>query len=104
MERLTVHEMIDAIRRNYPPQQYAMLRESLDHAIDLMTAEAEDRLLVLPCQVRSWLTNADRIRQMSDEELAKWLSDNDSYFPTGNRTQYWLDWLKQEVLMTDDSC
>ena len=47
MERLTVHEMIDAINGNYPPRQYAMLRESLDHAIYLMTAEAEGRLLAL---------------------------------------------------------
>jgi hypothetical protein len=35
-------------------------------------------------------TNADRIRQMSDEELAEWLEEH--CFQYG-----WLDWLKQEV-------
>ena len=36
------------------------------------------------------ITNADRIRAMSDEELAEWL---DRYcFQYG-----WLEWLKQEV-------
>ena len=41
------------------------------------------------------MTNGDRIRQMSDEELAKVLTEyrNDYYLET-------LDWLKQEV--TDD--
>ena len=35
-------------------------------------------------------TNADKIRQMSDEELAEWL-ENHCY-------QYgWLSWLKQEA-------
>ena len=55
------------------------------------------------------LTNADRIRSMSDEELAKWL-----WFETGRCPPFdscpqqhretpcvvkdcWLDWLKQEV-------
>lgn len=55
------------------------------------------------------LTNADRIRAMSDEELAKWL-----WFKTGKCPPFgycphpdlekpcvvedcWLDWLKQEV-------
>jgi hypothetical protein len=38
-------------------------------------------------------TNADRIRSMSDEELADWLVMN------GNGEDYktWLDWLKQEA-------
>ena len=39
------------------------------------------------------ITNADRIRSMTDEELADWLIMN------GNGTDYetWLNWLKQEV-------
>lgn len=38
-------------------------------------------------------TNADRIRQMSDEELADWLVMN------GNGEDYkgWLEWLKEEA-------
>lgn len=38
-------------------------------------------------------TNADRLRAMSDEELADWLVMN------GNGEDYktWLDWLRQEA-------
>ncbi len=38
-------------------------------------------------------TNADRIRSMSDEELAEWLEDR-TMLPING---LWLDWLKQEV-------
>lgn len=41
-------------------------------------------------------TNADRLRAMSDEELAEFLGDNDSNFPIGDHKKYWLDWLRQE--------
>ena len=39
------------------------------------------------------VTNGDRIRRMTDEELADWLVMN------GNGEDYktWLDWLKQEA-------
>jgi hypothetical protein len=44
-------------------------------------------------------TNADRIRAMTDEELAEFLDDvrddwGCSHYPHG--TEDWLDWLKQE--------
>ena len=38
-------------------------------------------------------TNADRIRSMSDEELAAWLDDRIMLPING----LWLDWLKQEA-------
>jgi len=38
-------------------------------------------------------TNADKIRAMTDEELADWLIMNGN----GSDYQTWLDWLKQEV-------
>ena len=42
-------------------------------------------------------TNADRIRAMSDEELAELLHSqfvfSNSYLPS----KWWVDWLKQEV-------
>ena len=45
-------------------------------------------------------TNADRIRAMSDEELAKYLSAIFApYFSRGR--EYWIDWLKQEVTVND---
>ena len=39
-------------------------------------------------------TKAERIRAMSDEELAEWLDNNTYRFPI---YKDWLDWLKQEV-------
>ena len=44
-------------------------------------------------------TNADRIRSMTDEELAEWVwgaeSAGRAYGPRGKKS--WLDWLKQEI-------
>ena len=44
-------------------------------------------------------TNADRIRTMSDEELAEWVwgaeTAGRAYGPRGKNA--WLDWLKEEV-------
>lgn len=45
-------------------------------------------------------TNADRIRAMSDEELAKKISGVESFALTcdgGWPPEKWLDWLKQEA-------
>ena len=44
-------EMIEAIRSNYPPENYSELREALDHCLTLLKAESEGRLLILPCKV-----------------------------------------------------
>ena len=46
------------------------------------------------------LTNADRIRAMTDEELAKKMSGLESFALTCGGAwppEKWLDWLKQEV-------
>jgi hypothetical protein len=54
------------------------------------------------------MTHADRIRAMTDEELAKWLNhmQTDAYnrgmledwiFGYPNNYDNWLDWLKQEA-------
>lgn len=40
-------------------------------------------------------TNADLIRTMSDEEMADFLGDNESYYLRYDKS--WLEWLKQEV-------
>lgn len=53
----------------------------------------------------SWKkTNADKIRAMTDEELAELLVSTDGDFPPNcedvpvrKLESYWLDWLKQEV-------
>lgn len=39
-------------------------------------------------------TNADRIRAMTDEELAEWLDNNTYQFPI---YKCWLEWLRQEA-------
>jgi len=39
------------------------------------------------------ITNADKIRAMTDEELAEWLEDRLPLPSNG----LWLDWLRQEV-------
>lgn len=42
-------------------------------------------------------TNADRIRGMTDEELADWICDQIIDRNIGIPPETWLDWLKQEV-------
>ena len=50
------------------------------------------------------ITNADKIRSMTDEELAELLVSTDGGFPPNcedvpvrKLEAYWLDWLKQEA-------
>lgn len=46
------------------------------------------------------ITNADKIRAMSDEDLAEWLADHpvvSMYDGSNPQHKAWLDWLKQEV-------
>lgn len=48
------------------------------------------------------ITNADRIRAMTDEELAEWLNEtlvSPYYYLT--TPEMWLGWLKQEVTAND---
>ena len=78
--------------------------------------DSHDPNMVRDCQYFWEKTNADRIRAMSDEELARklvnasyrydWKQDEDYwYFPNGTtKTNYkpkaieaWLEWLKQPV-------
>lgn len=62
------------------------------------------------CRCDSRQTNADRIRNMSDEELAEFMSENTSYYYCGVRCKdrpksptesscnfRWLEWLKSEA-------
>lgn len=43
------------------------------------------------------MTNADRIRLMTGEELAEWISSNCTGDGYGNSTTEWLEWLKSPV-------
>jgi hypothetical protein len=47
------------------------------------------------CPAFKSLTNADRIRSMTDEELADWLAKSD---PECDPSEWWLRWLRQEVV------
>ena len=46
------------------------------------------------------VTNADRIRSMTDEELAEFLDETD---PVCWGREKWLDWLRQEASWEDVS-
>ena len=94
------------------------LNYAVGEAIDKLSvyedAEEQGRLVILPCKVGHYrpkpVTNADRIRAMTDEELAKlfsdWVTDCDCNdvpcrdFCLPNRfdcKMNWLDWLEQEA-------
>lgn len=52
------------------------------------------------CQCEKPMTNADRIREMSDKELAEWLTGitNDAQSDAKTKIDYqWLEWLQTEV-------
>ena len=65
---MTREEAIEAIKCNWPDSRYTILREALGMAISALR-EQEGKDTYAP------LTNADRIRAMSDEELAEFLWD-----------------------------
>ena len=62
---MTREEAIEAIKCNWPDSRYTILREALDLAISALR-EQEGKDTYVP-------TNADRIRAMSDEELAEFI-------------------------------
>ena len=62
-------------------------------------------------RVGSDMTNSDRIRSMTDEELAKWIIRHVScvHCPLNSKCKYakdckehWLEWLKQEAQCTSE--
>lgn len=64
-----------------------------------LVVDSPDPDMVRDCQYYRGKTNADKIRQMTDEELASFMEalsphNKWSIFLDGKR---WLDWLKQEV-------
>ena len=61
--------------------------EELDKIVEKL-AEYEDR------EEKKPQTNADRIRAMSDEELAEWMAECNAYKENADASQ-WLPWLKQ---------
>ena len=72
-----------------------------------MKADSPDPDMERECHWFVQKTNADRIRSMTDEELANKFEEiqlktvkaygNDDLLLKGELKKYWLDWLKQEV-------
>lgn len=59
---MTREEAIEAIKCNWPDSRYTILREALDMAVKALKDVTDKNV--------EKMTNADRIRAMSDEELA----------------------------------
>ena len=67
---MTRKDAIEAIKCNWPDSRYAILREALDMAISaLRQQDVADK----DVGKNEPLTNAQKIRSMSDEEFAKLL-------------------------------
>ena len=62
---MTREEAIEAIKCNWPDSRYTILREALDMAVKALEDVTDKDV--------GKMTNADRIRAMSDEELAEFI-------------------------------
>ena len=67
---MTREEAIEAIKCNWPDSRYTILREALDMAI---SALREQDVADKDVGKSEPLTNAQKIRAMSDEELAEFI-------------------------------
>ena len=92
---MTREEAIEAIKCNWPDSRYTILREALDMAISALR-EQKGKDTYVP-------TNADRIRAMRDEDLAKFLDtcesmgyeDSSIATDSSGHCMDMLEWLKQ---------
>ena len=64
---MTIEEAIEAIKCNWPDSRYTILREALDMAVKALEDVTEENV--------GKMTNADRIRAMSDEELVEFIKN-----------------------------
>ena len=62
---MTREEAIEAIKCNWPDNRYTILREALDMAVKALEDVTDKNV--------GKMTNADRIRAMSDKELAEFI-------------------------------
>lgn len=75
--------------------RYNRCKECYNMKCVFVTGERED-FDTSECPDFRPLTNADRIRQMSDEELAKTMHDMTLISTEiGLSTEWWLEWLKR---------
>lgn len=96
---MTRKDAIEAIKCNWPDSRYTILREALDMAIKALEDVTDKNV--------GKMTNADRIRAMSDDELNELFheiynageEDAVSYV-WGNRTnnfEWTMEWLQQSA-------
>ena len=64
---MTREEAIEAIKCNWPDSRYTILREALDMAVKALEDVTDKNV--------GKMTNADRIRAMSDKELAEFIKN-----------------------------
>ena len=64
---MTREEAIEAIKCNWPDSRYTILREALDMAVKALEGVTDKNV--------GKMTNADRIRAMSDEELVEFIKN-----------------------------
>ena len=88
---MTRKEAIEAINCNWPDSRYTILREALDMAI---SALRQQETVTDSHQLNEPLTNAQKIRSMSDGELAECLFQI-GYDNGWGMKEYALEWLKQ---------
>ena len=103
---MTREEAIEAIKCNWPDSRYTILREALDMAISALRQQDHFREVTKKVEP---LTNAQKIRAMTDEELVNFLMRlmghaqcfAEGIFPyhpcpqEQNCKQCGLDWLQQ---------
>ena len=96
---MTRKDAIEAIKCNWPDSRYTILREALDMAVKALEDVTDKNV--------EKMTNADRIRAMSDDELNELFheiynageEDAVSYV-WGNRTnnfEWTMEWLQQSA-------
>ena len=90
---MTNEEAIQAIKCNWPDSRYTILREALDMAISALRQQEHFREVTKKVEP---LTNAQKIRSMSDEELAEFLYQV-GYDNGWGLEEYALEWLQQPV-------
>ena len=64
---MTRKDAIEAIKCNWPDSRYIILREALDMAVKALEDVTDKNV--------GKMTNADRIRAMSDEELVEFIKN-----------------------------
>lgn len=73
------------------PSEPRPIRPSVDHYdLNMETGDVTYHVVV---------TNGDRIRSMTDEELALWIKSTacDAVLSGAKTADYWLDWLRTEA-------